>query len=373
MKPFLSIIIPVYNGSLYLRETIESVLCQPCNDFELLLMDDGSTDGSLEICQSYEGDRVKVFSHANCGVSLTRNEGVERSGGQWIIFCDQDDAMRKDFYTAERKAQMQELLQRGVELIVPGAWWCDAQLRYGTRRFIEKETKCSGIYGGRNDALSWDHMLTFNMCLYARSLFFNADGSATPVRFFALPKDVETTFRHMALYAARKILFSDEYAFCLRRCNEESVSSTWDWMKVYPVVFDAYARLVNWHRTFYPEDRQAIEGAEKALLRRMSFTVDEVGRNQWNLAEVRQLINDYVGESAPWAHLLDKYSDDGQLLRSLLSEPKNVAASYHVSYFKKAAIFCRKALRVITPPRGGQKAEIIRGGWLWDNVCVLEE
>ena len=137
MKPFLSIIIPVYNGSLYLRETIESVLCQPCNDFELLLMDDGSTDGSLEICQSYEGDRVKVFSHANCGVSLTRNEGVERSGGQWIIFCDQDDAMRKDFYTAERKAQMQELLQRGVELIVPGAWWCDAQLRYGTRRFIE--------------------------------------------------------------------------------------------------------------------------------------------------------------------------------------------------------------------------------------------
>lgn len=87
MKPFLSIIIPVYNGSLYLRETIESVLCQPCNDFELLLMDDGSTDGSLEICQSYEGDRVKVFSHANCGVSLTRNEGVERSGGQWIIFA----------------------------------------------------------------------------------------------------------------------------------------------------------------------------------------------------------------------------------------------------------------------------------------------
>lgn len=337
MNPFLSIIIPVYNGSLYLRETIESVLCQPCNDFELLLMDDGSTDGSLEICYSYESGRVKVFSHANCGVSLTRNEGMERSSGQWIIFCDQDDAMRKDFYTAERKAQMQEFLQRGVELIVPGAWWCDAQLRYGTRRFIEKETKCSGIYEGRNDALSWDHMLTFNMCLYARSLFFNADGSATPVRFFALPKDVETTFRHMALYAARKILFSDEYAFCLRRCNEESVSSTWNWMKVYPVVFDAYARLINWHRTFYPEDRQAIEGAEKAMLRRMSFTVDEVGRNQWNLAEVRRLINDYVGESAPWAHLLDKYSDDGQLLRRLSSEPEKVAACYHVSFIRRKA------------------------------------
>lgn len=131
-------------------------------------------------------------------------------------------------------------------------------------------------------------------------------------------------------------------------------------MKVYPVVFDAYARLVNWHCTFYPEDRLAIEGAEKALLRRMSFTVDEVGRNQWNLAEVRQLINDYVGESAPWAHLLDKYSDDGQLLRSLLSEPKNVAASYHVSYFGRLVRFCRKVFGV-TPQDGDKKTEIVRG------------
>lgn len=360
MNPFLSIIIPVYNGSLYLRETIESVLCQPCNDFELLLMNDGSTDGSLEICQSYESDRVKVFSHANCGVSLTRNEGVERSCGRWIIFCDQDDAMRKDFYTAERKAQMQELVQRGVQLVVAGGWECDAQLRYGTCRFIEKKTKCLGICEGRNDALSWDHMLTFNSCLYARSLFFNTDGSATPVRFFTLPKDVETTFRHMALYAARKILFSDEYTFCLRRCNEESVSSTWNWMKVYPVVFDAYARLVNWHRTFYPEDTQAIEGAEKALLRRMSFTIDEVRRNEWDLNRIRQLANDFVGEGAPWAYLLDKYLDESQLLRKLLSDPQEVVASFQRSRIRRVAGFL---INTVEDHLFHEKevAEIIRG------------
>ena len=130
-------------------------------------------------------------------------------------------------------------------------------------------------------------------------------------------------------------------------------------MKVYPVVFDAYARLVNWHRTFYPEDRQAIEGAEKALLRRMSFTVDEVGRNQWNLAEVRQLINDYVGESAPWAHLLDKYSDDGQLLRKLLSNPKEVAASYHVSFIRRKARQSRDILKTFFCKNNG--VEVILG------------
>lgn len=359
MRPFLSIIIPVYNGSLYLKETIESVLCQPCDDFELLLMDDGSKDGSFELCKSYENGRVKVFSHANCGVSLTRNEGVERSCGQWIIFIDQDDAMRKDFYTEERKVKLRELGKQQVDLVVTGAWWCDSQLKMGHRRYIEKETKCCGVYFGRDNTLSWNHMLTFNMCLYSRSLFFKSDGSSTPVRFFSLPKDVETTFRHMALYAARKMLFSDDFAFCLRRCNEESVSSTWDWMQVYPVVFDAYGRLINWHHTFYPEDCCAIEGAEKALLRRMSFTVDEVGKKQRNFAEIRQLINDYVGEGAPWTHLLDKYSDESLILRKLLSNPQKVEAIYHVSYFRRVAQFCRnKFWRILQCRRN--KSEFVR-------------
>ena len=64
--PTLSIIIPVYNGALYLQETIESVLRQPCKDFELILLDDGSTDASLNICREYIHDiNLKVAILAN--------------------------------------------------------------------------------------------------------------------------------------------------------------------------------------------------------------------------------------------------------------------------------------------------------------------
>lgn len=77
-RPFLSIIIPVYNGSHYLSETIASVLQQPCKDFELLLLDDGSTDESLAICNDIHDKKqerwpsIRVFSHPNMGVSKTR-------------------------------------------------------------------------------------------------------------------------------------------------------------------------------------------------------------------------------------------------------------------------------------------------------------
>ncbi len=337
MKPFLSVIIPVYNGAHYLRETIESVLCQPCNDIELLLIDDGSKDDSLSICQSYESDRVKVFSHSNCGVSLTRNEGVERSKGQWIIFVDQDDAMRKDFYTDERKSELLELENQQVELIVPGAWWCDCNLIKGHRRYIEKEAHCSGVCEGRSDTLSWEHMFTFNMCLYSRSLFFTVDGASTPVRFFPLKKDVETTFRHMALYAAQKIFFSDNFSFCLRRCNEESVSSTWDWMQVYPVVFDAYVRLIIWHKQNYPKDKIAIAGAEKALLHRINLTIQEVYEScRDNEESLKCLVESFIGEGSPWHFLLKQYPQDGHVIIQLLSGQKIKQKTYNKLHFIKA-------------------------------------
>lgn len=364
-KPFLSVIIPVYNGSHYLRETIESILNQPCDDFELLLIDDGSKDNSLAICSSYESDKVRVFSQTNRGVSLTRNEGIGRAAGQWIIFVDQDDAIRKDFYTEERKDALIELEKQDVELVVPGAWWCDSLLKTGHRRYIEKETKCHGVYRGRNDTLSWGYMLTFNMCIYSRALFFNADGTPTPVRFFSLPKDVETTFRHMALYAAQKIFFSDDFAFCLRRCNEESVSSTWNWMEVYPVVFDAYTRLIDWHKINYPTDKDAVVGAEKALLYRVELTIREVNeQSSAGLEKLKALVTNFFGKGATWHYLLKQYPSEGQIVSQLLSG--QVVARTHLSALAHIKIWTRNLATILFGKlRGEDMQENIRGNILF--------
>jgi len=93
MMPKVSVIIPVYNAEKYLRECIDSVLAQTFDDFELLLINDGSTDGSGKICDEYakKDKRIKVFHKENGGVSSARNLGLDNAKGEWITFVDSDD------------------------------------------------------------------------------------------------------------------------------------------------------------------------------------------------------------------------------------------------------------------------------------------
>lgn len=92
-SPEISVIVPVYNVEKYLRRCIDSILAQTYTDFEILLVDDGSTDGSLAICNDYASRdcRVRVFHQANGGASSARNLGMEKVSGKWLTFCDADD------------------------------------------------------------------------------------------------------------------------------------------------------------------------------------------------------------------------------------------------------------------------------------------
>lgn len=93
VPPLISVIVPVYNVEGYLKECIQSVLDQTYPNWELILVDDGSTDRSGEICDQYrEKDRRIYVRHtANLGVSHARNLGLELAGGKWISFLDSDD------------------------------------------------------------------------------------------------------------------------------------------------------------------------------------------------------------------------------------------------------------------------------------------
>lgn len=94
----VSVIIPVYNTEHYLPRCIDSILNQSFTDFELLLIDDGSTDSSGAICDAYaEMDgRVRAFHKENGGVSSARNLGLDNAQGEWVCFVDSDDELFKD-------------------------------------------------------------------------------------------------------------------------------------------------------------------------------------------------------------------------------------------------------------------------------------
>lgn len=93
----ISIIMPVYNKELYIRESITSVINQSFKDWELIIVNDGSTDNSLSIASSFQDSRIKVFSTKNGGVSSARNFGINHHCGNYITFFDADDILDEHY------------------------------------------------------------------------------------------------------------------------------------------------------------------------------------------------------------------------------------------------------------------------------------
>lgn len=164
MKPLISIIVPVYNVEKYLSRCIDSILSQTFFDFEILLIDDGSTDGSPIICDKYSNkdSRVRVFHKKNGGVSSARNLGLEYALGEWITFVDSDDWIDNNMYTL----LYEEAISSNADIVL-----CDFYVYYSKNRIeLNKaiSTDCS-----KNDIIR-KYILSFtSLCnmLVRRSLY----------------------------------------------------------------------------------------------------------------------------------------------------------------------------------------------------------
>lgn len=100
-----SVVIPLYNKSHTIIKTLQSVIDQTYKNFEIIIINDGSTDNSIEVIQQYFSDkRIKIFNQPNRGVSAARNKGVEVSNGEWISFLDGDDEWHPSYLSIIKKA-----------------------------------------------------------------------------------------------------------------------------------------------------------------------------------------------------------------------------------------------------------------------------
>ncbi len=99
MEGLVSVIVPVYNVKKYLKRCVDSILQQSYQTFELILVDDGSTDGSYELCDEFAAtdSRIKVMHKKNTGVSAARNDGIDLSEGTYLAFIDGDDWVEVDY------------------------------------------------------------------------------------------------------------------------------------------------------------------------------------------------------------------------------------------------------------------------------------
>lgn len=115
--PIVSVVIPVYNGEETIKQTIESVLSQTFSDFELIVINDGSTDATVNVVSTFQDPRIKVFSYPNAGLSASRNRGISLASGNYISFIDADD-----LWTADKLEAQVSALQENPQAALAYSW-----------------------------------------------------------------------------------------------------------------------------------------------------------------------------------------------------------------------------------------------------------
>ena len=139
MNSLISVIVPVYNAKKYLDRCIQSIINQKYKELEIILVDDGSKDNSLEICKSYadKDNRIQVIHKENAGVSAARNTGIEAASGDFIAFVDSDDYIDENMYFN----MMQKASEYNCDLVM-----CDCYKVRGNNKCIFTHDIISGFY-----------------------------------------------------------------------------------------------------------------------------------------------------------------------------------------------------------------------------------
>lgn len=247
----LSIIIPIYNIEGYLPTCLNSILQQDFSDYELLLINDGSTDSSGKICDEFalKNDHIRVFHKENAGVSAARNLGLEKAEGKWICFIDGDDQIEKD----SLKTLMDYADLNDPELLIARSFHYEngvkKQEKYpfdnsflnnsygGYELIVSKSYKRGSVWGG----------------IFNRS-FLNKNQIRFPI---SLKNGEDSIFISLCHLYAKRLFFID-VDFYLVTEREGSASRSWSFDRVYKMVDNL--RFLNNYIDAHPlsEEQRAI-------------------------------------------------------------------------------------------------------------------
>lgn len=254
----ISVIVPVYNSEQKLNRCIDSVLTQDFEDFEFILIDDGSTDGSTSICDEYAAydKRIKVIHKENGGVSSARNIGLNHALGDWIVFIDSDDSFKKDHLSKMLKAAEQDSC---IDMVFGGFY----DVHDG---HIEEHSYLKHTYRGKAEIkdflcetdvmeymIPWDKMFRRSI-IQDYNLYFNTDLSISEDRLFVyqymmhiqgLATIPEMTYIHDCLDATS--LSNRTYPYNMLSCRYQYLNEAMkDLLRCYSIMGDEAYPLVRY-------------------------------------------------------------------------------------------------------------------------------
>lgn len=260
MSEKISVIIPVYNAVKYLGACVDSVLSQTGCDLELILVDDGSSDGSGELCREYErkDSRVRYLHKENGGVSSARNMGLDHATGDWIAFADADDYMLPDALL-----HMVEAMEGGDDMIV------SSSLRLQDGKLYEECVFPDDTYG---DSLSAVRHYALWAYLFRREVI-----EANGLRFVEELRYSEDRVFIFQYAMASKSLRSLSVPAYVYRINETSACQTRDVMRMAKCQLEAVGHILKLIRqTDNSTHRDKLINELRLILR---FTVEKVAMN----------------------------------------------------------------------------------------------
>lgn len=219
-KPNLvSIIIPAYNAASFIEETIQSIYKQTYSNWEVLIVNDGSTDNTAAIINSFNDTRVKYITQENAGVAASRNKGLEQVNGEYVVFFDADDLMSPDFLRARVSALQKDSRTGYVGGLVetfPGM--------VKTRKAVAADPENQILFFNSSFVTIPSNYIFRKQILTHNKISFNNELSSSADRFFILEVSKFTRGENIP----------DEEAKLLYRFNTQSMSN-----KVTPgLIFD---------------------------------------------------------------------------------------------------------------------------------------
>lgn len=247
----ISIIVPIYNSSMYLDRCLKSIINQTYSNIEILLIDDGSTDNSLEICNQFaiKDKRIKVFHKENNGVSAARNDGIEYSTGDYIAFIDSDDYLELDMY--DRMMKINDKFDCDIVM-------CDCYKESSFNKEIFSHNIRSGHYDRSmlikeyfptllmTNSVDYPATISNCVCLFKKDVIIKNN-----IRY-----EVGIRFSEDLLFGSKYMYYANSFYYMKHEClyhyvmNQNSVTHTyyknkWENMKKLFLAIDDFFRNVN--------------------------------------------------------------------------------------------------------------------------------
>ena len=279
---YLSFIVPVYNAEKYLKKCVESILNQTFYDFEVIFIDDTSTDKSLDILYSYTCDtRIKIITKENEGVSLARNCGLELAKGEYIMFVDADDWIDKN-----ASKVMIDIIEKNQADVVFAPYIREFENRSLKKKIYDEEEiifdrmevkdklyrRFIGLIGNElKEPENADALCTVWGKLYKRSIIEENHIRFHDIREIGTYEDGLFNLHYFQF--VHKAVYINQYLYHYRKYNDQSITTTYN-SKLYK----------QWNRLFdimeeYIHNNKLSEVYQKALNNRIALSILGQGLN----------------------------------------------------------------------------------------------